>query len=649
MHMRQIGPGWLLVVLLMVSGRPASAQELPAVYEMIPGNAQLAFVINDLDQLNRNMRMLNAKMQLDNPGLNDVLDEFRRTSGMNKGINDNGGMIISIVDIAGMTETNQPQALMLVPISDYADFVGNFGGNARAPITSLQMGWGQTVHCKQSGDYAVLSSARALVDQYRAGSGRIRVDSTNGTIAAEHLAAGDMAIVLDSRNSGKALMTLLDQMMEMIDQSESEFMPQLKPIMDELVKTIGGLARAGLEKLTQDTELAGVSMDLTPDGIGLTAVARLKTGAGLSKLFTGAKGASTGLAHFPPAPYLTASTVNLQGIKIKEITTQLQSTLKANGMDATAMKMEGLGALLDKVKTVSRVTFAPEQLNFTAQLNEALLIEATDGRAFAAAFRNYVDSLNGTEMEIGQLPGPSGRVDPEQPPAVIRLTTRYESRVQLIEGINVDQYVVERNFPPQFSAAMGRLFGWIMLFSSREQKGYVAVVDDMVVVTATDDLQLIRKMVLGVSQTGGLGSKVLFKQTQRHLPSNSAYQWYLSVNDIANMFDQGVKAMEADFDKIGLRDPLPPIAMGIAADSKGVAKRLFIPMEVLRAGREPVMMIFDAMFGEEEPEPTRADGRGPAGPGGRGMMPGGGRGGDRPPTPGGGPGPGMIPPTPGRL
>ena len=83
MHMRQIGPGWLLVVLLMVSGRPASAQELPAVYEMIPGNAQLAFVINDLDQLNRNMRMLNAKMQLDNPGLNDVLDEFRRTSGMN--------------------------------------------------------------------------------------------------------------------------------------------------------------------------------------------------------------------------------------------------------------------------------------------------------------------------------------------------------------------------------------------------------------------------------------------------------------------------------------------------------------------------------------------------------------------------------------
>jgi len=129
------------------------------------------------------------------------------------------------------------------------------------------------------------------------------------------------------------------------------------------------------------------------------------------------------------------------------------------------------------------------------------------------------------------------------------------------------------------------------------------------------------------------------------------YQWYLSTNDIANTFNQAVKTMEWDFEKIDVSESLPPIGMGVQADSKSIAKRLFLPMSVLKALREPVMMIFDTLTAEDEQLATtdgfdgRGGGFGPGGPGGlQRQGPGGPGGGGRfggGPT-GGAPGQGRI-------
>ena len=176
---------------------------------------------------------------------------------------------------------------------------------------------------------------------------------------------------------------------------------------------------------------------------------------------------------------------------------------------------------------------------------------------------------------------------------------------------------------------MGPLFGWVMMISGREQKGYIAVVDRAVVLTTSDDVQMLRKMVLGARQSSGLGSKSLMRQTRKNLPDKAMYQWYLSVNDIAKMFNQAVKTMEWDFARIDVTESLPPIGMGVEANPKGMAKRLFLPMSVLRVFREPVMMITETLTAKPEQLAATEDG-------GR---PGGGAGG-RPGGPGGGFGPG---------
>lgn len=591
----------ILLATMILPAPTASAEDLPAIWGLPPADAQLVFVIPDMSRFARKMQLLNTELALDIPGMNDVMDEFRRTTDMSKGLNEQGAFIIVVTDLDGMSDTETPPSLLLAPITSYEDFVGNFGGNPRARSAELAMPWGQTAFARQEGDYAVISARQDLVGAYKAGGNATRFSMTNDPYNAAAIEAADIAVMFNADAARPITENFSTIVGDAVGASIAAMYPRAETFIERVTASTADLVQQTLGGVLDNAEIVGFTVDIQTEGVSITMLSQFRSGAKLSPVFTSKRNVDAGLSRFPDDAYFFAATVDAEAMDLAKFSTTIADSLKKQNVPWFGAKLAGMADTFAQTKRLSKVYFAPPQISLNTTLAPVNIYDTTDSRTFAAAFRAYVDRVDNHTITLGQLPGPDGRVRSEAPPVDITLTTQYTPNALVIEGITVDQYQIAYNFPPQLMAALGKATGWFIMLTGREQSGYIAAVDNQVILTSTPDSELVRKVIATLRNSNGLGTGDALNETRKRLGRDPIAEGYFNVNHIVNSLNQAVNLMGRPIEPIVMHGgALPPIGMSLSADQRGGAMRLYMPMSVLRHGRNPFMHLWDQLFADEQ-------------------------------------------------
>ena len=640
----------------------AAAQELPPELEALPGfdlipsGSHLAVVIPDVARLRAKLALLNEKLDLDDAGMADVLEEFRRASGMRRGLLDEGPIVMSMS--VSSSASNRPPALWLMPVADYAKFVEDLGGNPADETPTLTTSWGQTIYCKESQGHAVLSARKRIVTGYQPRTADDGFAKSVGAFAARHLATSDAAIVVDVAAVRPVLESQLQAMMAMREEAGADAPGATSKVAAAAEETASAAVKDAFAGMLADTEMAALCLDINADGIGVTVLGKFHADSTMGAMFAQRGAASEGdlLTQFPVGDHLMAQSLDFTSFRIAKVLDAVKAGLVERDLKwlADVIDSQVPVELFAKIKRASLVHYAPDQLSLMTRAGRphgAVLIEADDARGFAAAVRAYVDSLDGTTLELPALPGASGKVDPDAPPVKVKIVGVYTPRSQVVDGVPIDQFEVTYETPFALMSAVGPPAS-IALDAMREHKGFVAVVDQNVIVTLTDDDQLLKKMLTAVRQNRGLGKQPGLLKVSRNLPADAAYRGYFNVADLLKSAAGGLSLFLPISDQqTAAFDKVPPIGWSLVVDPQGAAKRLFLPMDLMRPVIPVATLIYemqtDPNMGPEIVDeggfgqPTRgtrtrrpAAGRpGPPGrgTGGRPFMPGPGGGGFGPP------------------
>jgi hypothetical protein len=623
----------------LVAPRSAAAEALPDSFGLIPDGTQIAIVVPDLARLKQHLTLVNDALELGESGLADVVEEFRRATGMRKGLSDSGA-IVACMSMPSMAAPSggQPSALLLVPVTKYEEFVSSLEGDSSADVTSLSMAWGQSVYCKKVRlrlatpvdgqkwqDYAVLGAQSRLVSRYAPRESNSAYADEAGQFASEYLATSDMTIVLNIAAMRPTLLAQID-LLAMLGQ-----MVTSDALTTEGAAAIKSAAVAQtvfvdlVKQVLTDTDLAAITLDINSDGVGITGLMKFRAGSDLAAMFRPASGApaNDALVSFPATDYVSAQTFDLSSLDVTKIIEAVKAGLVAHQLQwiAQVIDTELPLDLLSRVKRASVVHYsqASSALGDASTLKPAgaLLIETDDAAGFVRALRKHIDGLNGMSIDLPALPGPSGKTDPNAAPVNVRMTGIYTRAAQIAGNVEVDQYEVSYDIPFAVLTGVGARAG-MLLDDMKQHKGFVAVVGDLVIITLTDNDQVLAEMLASVNKTRGLGKDQGLSKVRSHLPADATYRGYFDVSAFWKQVRSGLIAdFELDETESSSLENLPPIGWAVAVNREGGAKRLFLPMQVLKAAKDPVIMLYELMTTMQQGPPEMVGQGGSMQPGSR--------------------------------
>src|SRR5688500_15115855 len=149
----------MLAALVLSSAAAARAQ----VLDQVPADALVVVKIKNIGDVSKKaadfMAALGvAEMQ---PELADPLGAAEQQMGIKQGVDRAGDFAFVSLDPRAADGDDEKSMLLLVPVSDYAAFVGNFAGaEADGAVTTFTPEGGEEMYAANWGKYAALSPTK---------------------------------------------------------------------------------------------------------------------------------------------------------------------------------------------------------------------------------------------------------------------------------------------------------------------------------------------------------------------------------------------------------------------------------------------------------------------------------------------------------
>jgi len=575
----------LCAVSIAVGAGPVAAQV--AALDAASSDAAVVVAIPSLENASRKLAKLNDALELGNPQMADALTFMKDTYGMREGLNESGAAMLVIPDAGALAEAmkdgsgKRPEPAMLMPVSDYGAFVGNFGGDPGESITSLEMPGKRPAFARSIEGYAVLSPSREVVAAYEPGGSGAAMLEKAGQMNRQVIEGGDAFALVNVEALGAALKPQIDQMMQVAEsqmearaESDPNFAANL-PMAKAMLQVYGQVARQTLS----DGSYMAAGLSIEEAGVNTSASASFKPDTYLAKAFAGAEEDASGefLRRLPGGSYIAAAALNLRGVDVSRL---VEDTMSALPQDAGPMveMVRSFMPLMKVTQGMAQVSYPPQGNNVSQSLfGGVTLIETSDPSSYREGIKAYVESLEGRTMPMGPAANGEGQQE-------LTFEVAYRENDIEVDGTAVDLYEVSYTFPPEMMAQMGQFGGLMAMFGMQSQKGYVATKADHVVMTNTTDTAMLRRALTSVAGQEGLGSHETMRQVREtHLTPQPAAEGYLSVNGVVETVNT-VMAMFSGGQATPIEAPadLPPIAGSVSVENGSVMKRLHVPMRSIQ-------------------------------------------------------------------
>jgi hypothetical protein len=569
----------------------AKAADVRSALNQVPENAPVVIVVPSLAGLSQKISMLNDAMGLGIPQLADALGEFKRSFNMNNGLREDGPLLLVVASLEGLENPGQgePPVVMLVPVADYKAFIGNFqGADAEAAIAQLQGPNGQQLFARKADEFAVVGSDKALVEAFKSGGKGDAMLASAGKLGGKYLSGSDAAIYFNvpvmEPKLGPALQKAMAEAQAMAAQQQGA---QGAPD-PELMKAVLSMYNDLLTMMLRDTSAGVMALDINELGVGFTGAAQFKQGSQMAGFFKNGAAASDKLEKLPNQPYLMASAMNLEGLALKPLIEGVLNRLPANQQGGVAQVVRAALPLIEKTKSTAAAYYVPPQnAGLMGGLFQGLtIVETTDAKGYVQAFKDQLTALNQVKIEMPAAPAAPGAdpgaadAQPEGPQAMT-FTTQFTPNAIQIEGVTVDQYQLQYSFPPAMMQQMGQMGPMMMMMGGTGQTGYIAAVDDkMVVTTTTLSADIARQGIAALKAGKGLGTQQTITQVRQNLTPNPSVEAYLSVSGVMDVANPFMAMMGVP--QIQVPQNLPPVGSSMSVQDGGAAQRLFVPSPVVR-------------------------------------------------------------------
>ncbi|MEZ6191848.1 MAG: hypothetical protein R3C45_11250 [Phycisphaerales bacterium] len=573
--------GVTATVAAVAAVQPAFA-EVPAALSQAPQDAQLVFIVPSMSQFSGKLAMLNQNLGLDIPELADALGTFKAETGIGDAMNDAGSAMMVIHDLAGAIDTGEePDILLILPVTDYAAFIASFQEEGAAPagagVTQVTMPDGQAGFARESGGYAILGNKEDAVANFTPGGDAGVIGGRVGSLGAKCLGECDAAVYIDLEALAPTLIPKIDQGIAEINKNMSDAaeMGMMDPAGLEMMNATMSLYAVAGKAVLNSAEGIVFALDISEHGVGITKAANFKADSPVMKYLPGGGGNTASiLARLPQSSYIAAAAIDTKAIAITEL---FEAAMEALPQDNPQMDLYRKSLpMMKQIQQYAGVLYTPDPgalMSGTGAINMLQTYKVDDGTAYMKSAKECITSMNGVEIPMAMPMAPGG-----QPPVMTYATSYTDNALQL-DGVQVDQYSMQMNMPQEMLMQMGPAAGFMTMFTNFN--GYAAQTDGYFLSTTTLDQQLMAKG-LATGKTGdGLGAgDTLATVREKAIPDGAVAEVYISLGGITETV--GPMAMMFGMPAIEAPQDLPPVAIGMGMDGTSTAGRLYVPNDTTR-------------------------------------------------------------------
>lgn len=481
-------------------------------------------------------------------------------------------------------EAEMPPMVLVLPVSDFAAFVGQFGGQAGQGVLPLNLMNNEVFIKDLEGDYAAMSPSRALLDGFAGNSGNLAgIKSRLGNVGNRVADDSDMFFAIDVQQISGQLTQAAEGFKQQMDMMAMMMGDQAQG-MDQM----GSAAVDFAEMFVRDGSVAIMGLALDGDGVGMDFAAQFKQGTELANMFDAEGSARSLLNHVPGNDFLFAFAIDSSSAKVKQLFGELA--------EFGAAMNQGMGMGMGPMD-LSKMVQSQDGMAFVMGNPPAIMM----GGLFANTVQftktsNPAESLAQAKTMMAEMNGMAQQG--------MTFNTRYTDNVSTVEGVKVDGWSMTMQFDQSDPAAQQAQMGVMMIFGpAGGPSGYYAAVDNGLITTFVQSQPLMTTAINAARNGNGLGKSAEITSVSEHLGSGNIVEGYIGVRSIAQQL-QGVMAMMGGGGpQMNIPADLKPLGMAASMSDGGAHTRIFVPQGVIKMAAELAAQANQGMGGDDEFEP----------------------------------------------
>lgn len=590
---------------------PAKKIQLAETFDLLPSEFQMILAVPDLSTLSDRAAVINDQLDLQITGLTDLLNEFKRATGMDRGVNGNSSLFLVVQNVESLLppppadkknpNPKAPEArfIAMIPVADYADFVANFGGSADDLVASLKLPNGQPAFSKVYKSYAIISSKKKLVEDYKPGLTRRALSQIIGEHGMQVLTQSDISVILKpqglTENGYQQLVNLLKPAPK--PQDENQPKPQAMQQTDEDAsnsKLFANLYNTALLRVVKDSSNIVLGFGSNDKSMSVNVAMSFEPGSTMAGRLSGDAGPTTLIDRLPRRDYLYAFDSNFNNVDLGKMIEDLTTQLKEAGTWYAPL-VEKAAPLFDQVQEIDHVFYAPQGTIGlgTRVMNSVMLLKVKDAQSFVSQFQQFLTNANGKSHPMGQLP--KGETPETDSRPRVMVLSQFAANALADDRAQIAQFQLQYTMPMQVLAQMNDVARRMMVLGLNNQEGYIAAVNnDTVLLTTVTDAQLVKDTLtlLNQSVSTGLGKTQAIAAANENgvdTPSGQLHVNILSGMKATHMLVQLLLG-EQNTDPV-FPNQLMPLSVSYRTFSGALQARLHLPMQTIAYLRGDAMAV----------------------------------------------------------
>ncbi|MCC6678214.1 MAG: hypothetical protein IT436_13820 [Phycisphaerales bacterium] len=571
---------------LAVCGMAMSAlADLPAALDRVPADAVVAVSMKDLSKLHSQFGKLKEAtgMKADL----GMAEQLLATPGLNK----SGSAALVLMGGEAKDAEGPGPMVLVVPVSDYAEFVKAFGGSGEDKIATLTMpeemdfeGSTQAYAKDLGGGYAAMGPVKEVIEGFDGKAGKSGDHKKSlGPVGTRVADSSETIVVANIQKLGPKIEEGLAGMKDQVGMAMAMAGPQAEQ-MERSMAMVEMVVKAVVRDAT--VTIAGLGFD--EKGVTFDMGAQFKEGSPSHKLLQSKGAASKLFSKLPSSPFLFAMSVDTSAPGVK-------SLLK----EAAAMSQPAEGAppamtanMMKSLETVDGVSFlmgqTPGLMAGGLLANSVMYYATKDSAAYMTSMKEMTEGMNSQKVEG------------------MTITSTYKPAALEVSGVKVDEWGMTMQVDPNSEQAMQMQQMQMMMWGmGGGPSGYVAAVDGGVVMTMSKNQVMLGSAIDAAKGKAGEVDPLL-KDVSGNLPADRTFEAYIGTKSVLDTI-AGFMAMMGGGGNFQVPAQVAPVGMGGTTDSGGLQVRTYVPASVIKAGVD----MSKSFGGAPEEEAPEEDGKPP--------------------------------------
>jgi hypothetical protein len=557
------------------------------VLDKLPADAMLAGKVANLEATSGKVARLAKDFGIDGfvVALKDPLDALQKRSHFEKGFNKGGefGFAVMSSKLNGGLG-GQPAVVMLVPISNYAEFISNFAdAKTEGAVSEVTIGANKEPNFVADwGEFAAISPTKALVGKP---TNTLKVTGFGAAEAKRQ----DMLFYANFEKITPEAMPELEKGLEKalaeIDRDNPEIDAKYKPTIKVLVSQVFGVMRGFL----RDANSATYGINISDAGINATIAADFKADSYSAKQVAQLKGTDAPLTNglpvmkyhaFGGAAYDPGPMVTMVDDFSKPILDELG---KIEGMQSVKTLAESVRA---GIKANHGATFG---MPVPAKIGQDAIIQQVNiYRGGAKEWKTAIDqSAEVMTAFLKDMKMPEG----QEKPSLVR-----DAEGKTIEGIKFDSwkldFPVNKDDPgaAQEQMMLSTMYGGDGMHYLFGQVGQ----NDLLMASSVKDETVATFIKATLANDDAVGKLEQVKAVKAELPKTRVYEAYIALDEMVNTGVATAATMGMPI-PVQLPPDLPPVGMTLGTEKNAVRIDVHIPSTTVQSLIAAGMQVFMQM------------------------------------------------------